>query len=120
MEPPRIGGTGHAVHTELLVAPTTDENVPGVHVLVHVWVVSPVVLPQVPDGQGVHADVAAPPVEYEPVGHSAVHAAVCRPVVEPYTPGGHDVHAAVVAPPVEYEPAGHWPEHAAVVLPPVP
>jgi len=50
--------------------------------------VSSAVDPYRPAGQGVHAGVVAPPVEYDPGGQGPVHAADDAPPVE-YTPAGH-------------------------------
>jgi hypothetical protein len=60
---------------------------------------------KVPDGQGVHEEFVAPPVEYAPLGQSppveAAHAA--HPIIDVCT----TVHAAVIAPRVAYAPASH-------------
>ncbi len=80
---PRVGGAGHEVHTEDVVALTTDEKVPVAHDPVHAAVVRPVVAPQVPAGQGVQAAVGAPPIEYEPAGHTLVQVAAVKPTELP-------------------------------------
>jgi hypothetical protein len=98
---PRVGATGHKVHTADVVAPTTDENVPVEHEPVHAGEARPDVAPQVPAEHSVQAAVEAPPVEYEPGLQVPEQAAVSMPVDRPYVPAGHGVHAAVVALPVE-------------------
>ena len=65
---------------------------------------------KVPDGQGVHKEFVAPPVEYAPLGQSppveAAHDA--HPIVDVCT----TVQAAVIAPCVAKAPAAHEPDGA--------
>ena len=67
--------------------------------------VSPIVEPYFPAGQGVHAvvDEVAPETAYVPMKHVtlAVQALEVKTVAEPYVPAGQGVHAAVVASPIE-------------------
>ena len=63
--------------------------------------VRPDVLPKVPAGQGVHADVRPPPSgAYVPGWHKPEQADDVEPPV-PYLPAGQGVHAEDVAPPTE-------------------
>jgi len=68
---------------------------------VHESLVSPIVEPYFPAGQGVHAVVeeVAPETAYVPMKHVtlAVQALEVKPVVEPNVPAGQGVHAAVAA-----------------------
>ena len=71
----------------------------------HASLVSPIVEPYFPAGQGVHAvvDEVAPETAYVPMKHVtlAVQALEVKTVAEPYVPAGQGVHAAVVASPIE-------------------
>ena len=71
------------------------------------------VLQKKPAGHGVHAEVEAPPTEYEPFGHEASHALVIAPFVVPYLPPAHGWHTAL-SPPADHQPLTHW-AHVLVV-----
>ena len=104
---------GHDAHVvdRVLSSATAPARayLPAGHVLVsdpeHESLVSPIVVPYFPAGQGVHAvvDEVAPETAYVPMKHVtlAVQALEVKTVADPYVPAGQGVHAAVVASPIE-------------------
>ncbi len=104
------GQDAHVVNRVLSLATAPARAyLPAGHALVsgpeHASLVSPIVEPYFPAGQGVHAvvDEVAPETAYVPMKHVtlAVQVLAVKPGEDPNVPAGQGVHAAVVAAPVE-------------------